>query len=264
MKELVSLMSLKVITANINGIRATTRKGFFQWMQAQKADVVCLQELKAQAEHLQEPVMNPEGYQHYYHCAEKKGYSGVSIYTRHTPEQVHKSFGWSLADGEGRYIQIDLPEVSIVSVYFPSGSSGEKRQTIKFEFMHQFEQHLAQLKRGKRPFILCGDWNIVHKEIDIKNWKSNQKNSGCLPEERAWLDKVFGSMQFIDAFRAVNTNAEEYTWWSNRGQARANNVGWRIDYQVLSHHLSSAVKKASIYRDQSFSDHAPLIIEYQI
>jgi exodeoxyribonuclease-3 len=166
-------------------------------------------------------------------------------------------------DAEGRYIQADFGKLSVASLYLPSGSSKEERQQIKFSFMKRYSERLKKMRRQRREFIICGDWNIVHKEIDIKNWKSNQKNSGCLPEERAWLDELFGPLQYVDAFRVVNQETGQYTWWSNRGQAWANNVGWRIDYQVITPALAERIKAVSIYKAQRFSDHAPLIVEYE-
>ncbi len=199
----------------------------------------------------------------------KKGYSGVAIYSRQKPDRIIRGLGEGFEDmdAEGRFIQADFTredgsKLSVVSLYLPSGSSKEERQQIKFSFMDRFTDKLKAMRRQRREFVLCGDWNIVHKEIDIKNWKSNQKNSGCLPEERAWLDKLFGSMGFVDAFRVANQEAGQYTWWSNRGQAWANNVGWRIDYQIVTPALRDTIKGASIYKNERFSDHAPLIIDY--
>lgn len=188
----------------------------------------------------------------------------MAIYTRHKPDNVIDNFGWDIAKHEGRYIQVDFGKLSIISVYFPSGTMGDVRQAVKYQFMAQFELHLEKLRKQKREFIICGDWNIVHKEIDIKNWKGNQKNSGCLPEERAWLDKLFGDLEWVDAFRCVNQQPEQYTWWSQRGSARAKNVGWRIDYQVVTPTLRDKIKTASIYTAENFSDHAPLTLEYDI
>lgn len=252
---------MRIITANLNGIRSAVKKGFFEWVVKQNPDVVCLQETKSQEHQLGE-IIHPPHY-HYYFCdAEKKGYSGVAIYTRHKPDKIIKGLGWEVADKEGRYIQIDIGHLSIASLYMPSGTSGEERQKIKYEFLDHFEIFLKKISKQKREYIICGDWNIAHKNIDLKNWRSNQKHSGFLPEERAWLDKVFGEMHFVDAFRVVNQKPDQYTWWSHRGQARAKNVGWRIDYQVVTPHLKDKIKSASIYKDQHFSDHAPLIMDY--
>ncbi|VAX14204.1 Exodeoxyribonuclease III [hydrothermal vent metagenome] len=253
---------MRVITANVNGIRAAAKKGFFDWLKDQDADVVCIQETKAQEHQLDDSLFYPEGYHCYYFDAEKKGYSGVAIYSRIEPDAITTGLGWEHADTEGRYIQIDLGKLSIASLYLPSGSSSEQRQANKLKFMDDFLEDLKAMRRQRREFIICGDFNIVHKEIDIKNWKSNQKNSGCTPQERAWLDRLFDEVGFVDAFREVNKDADQYTWWSNRGNARANNVGWRIDYQIITPGLRDKVRAASIYKEKWFSDHAPLIIDY--
>ena len=255
---------LRVISFNINGIRAAAKKGFFTWLEKQNADVICIQEIKAQEEQLADTIFLPQAYHRYLFSAEKKGYSGVAIYTKHKPCRVTEGLGWSLADTEGRYLQIDLGKLSIASIYLPSGSSGEERQQLKYQFMGKFADDLNRFKCKRREYIICGDWNIVHKEIDIKNWKPNQKNSGCLPEERAWLDELFGSMGWVDAFRELNQESDQYTWWSNRGQAREKNVGWRIDYHVVTPGLKDKLKSTSIYKDSWFSDHAPLIVDYDI
>ncbi|MGI9228320.1 MAG: exodeoxyribonuclease III [Gammaproteobacteria bacterium] len=255
---------MKIISININGIRAGHRKGFFNWLSKQKADVVCMQEIKAQPDQLVDDILEPAGYHAFFNSAEKKGYSGVAIYARQKPDKVITQLGWKQADQEGRFLQADFGKLSVVSVYLPSGTSGDERQAVKYNFMERFEEVMKKMRRRKREFILCGDWNIAHKKIDIKNWRGNQKNSGFLPEERAWMDKVFGEMKMVDAFRQVNQQEEQYTWWSNRGQAWAKNVGWRIDYQVITPGLSGRVKSAAIYKKERFSDHAPLIIEYGI
>jgi len=254
---------MRIITANVNGIRSAAKKGFFDWMLKQNADVVCLQEIKAQQEDLLDDLFSPEGYHRYFHCAHKKGYSGVAIYSRHEPKQVITGLGWPEADQEGRYIEINLGPVSIASLYMPSGTSGEERQQIKFHFLDRYATHLQKLKNASHEYIICGDWNIAHREIDLKNWRANQKNSGFLPEERAWMETLFHS-GFVDAFRIVNQEPEQYTWWSNRGQAWAKNVGWRIDYQVITSGLKNSVKSVNIYKNQRFSDHAPLVIDYDL
>ncbi|MEX2656197.1 MAG: exodeoxyribonuclease III [Balneolales bacterium] len=255
---------MKIITVNVNGIRSAYQKGFFKWLLQQQADVVCLQETKAQIHQLVEDILSPPGYFSYFNDAEKKGYSGVAIYSRKQPDKVFNELGWDHADTEGRYLQADFGKLSVVSLYLPSGSSGEERQQIKFDFMDRFMPRLEAMRRKRREYILCGDWNIAHKEIDLKNWRGNRKNSGFLPEEREWMDKLFGETGFVDAFRVVNQEADQYTWWSNRGQARAKNVGWRIDYQIVSPGLKDRVKSVSIYKDEWFSDHAPLIMEYDL
>lgn len=254
----------RVITANLNGVRSAARKGFFDWLMKQQADVICVQELKAQEQDMLDPVLRPEGYQSYFHFAEKKGYSGVGIYTRIQPKQVVTGLGWSEADTEGRYVAVDLGSCWVASLYLPSGTSGEERQAIKYQFLDKYEKHLSNIRQSGKEWIICGDWNIAHKQIDLKNWRGNQKNSGFLPEERAWMDKLFTELGFVDAFREVNTEAEQYTWWSNRGQAWDKNVGWRIDYQVVTPGLKSAIKSANIYKQERFSDHAPLVMDYAI
>ena len=253
---------MRIISVNTNGIRAAAKKGFFDWLESVNADVICIQETKAQEAQLQDDLFKPAGYFRAFHDAQKKGYSGVAIYSKIEPRKVIKGLGWDDIDAEGRYIEFQFDKLSVVSLYMHSGSSGEERQAIKFDFMERFKVYLQSLRRKRREYIICGDWNIVHREIDIKNWKSNQKNSGCLPEERAWLDSLFTELGYVDAFRVVNHQPDQYTWWSNRGQAWANNTGWRIDYQIITPKLAPLVHTASIYKDQRFSDHAPLIIDY--
>ncbi len=252
----------RVISLNANGIRAAARKGFFEWLDRQQADVVCIQETKAQEHQLADGVFCPDGYHCYYEDAEKKGYSGVAIYTRHEPKKVVRGYGDPEFDTEGRYLEVQLGGISVVSLYLPSGSSGDVRQEAKYRCMDSFTEHLKKLRRRRSEYVICGDWNIVHTERDIRNWKQNQKNSGCLPEERAWLDKVFGPLGWVDAFRTIEQAPEQYTWWSNRGRAWDNNVGWRIDYQVVSPGLADKVLRTDIYKEQRFSDHAPLTIDY--
>lgn len=255
---------MKVISFNANGIRSAARKGFYEWLHQQQADFVCIQETKAQIEQLKSIAMYfPNDFHCEYFDAIKKGYSGVAIYARQKPLRVLKGLGFNYCDEEGRYIQFDYPKLSVISLYLPSGTSGAGRQEVKYDFLARFAEHLAKLKSAGREMIICGDYNIAHKNIDIKNWRGNQKNSGFLPEERAWLDQLFGAMGFVDAFRLQNQEADQYTWWSNRGQAREKNVGWRIDYQVITPGLADAVTEVEIYRDLRFSDHAPLLIEYQ-
>jgi len=253
---------MKIITANVNGIRAAGRKGFFDWVQKQAADVVCIQETKAQIDQLADSLYHPEGYHCYYHDAQKKGYSGVALYCKQKPDAVIEGMGHEEFDAEGRYIEAQFGDLSVISLYLPSGSSKEERQLVKYRCMDFFEEKMQQMKESGRDYVICGDWNIAHKNEDIRNWKGNQKNSGFLPEERAWLDKLFGEMAFVDAFRELEQEEHQYTWWSNRGQAWANNVGWRIDYHVLSPQLKGKVKATEIYKEERFSDHAPLIIDY--
>jgi len=255
---------MRVITLNVNGIRSAARKGFFRWLPKQKADIVCLQETKSQEDQLDPEILTPKGHFAYYHDAEKKGYAGVAMYTRRKPDKVVTGLGWEDFDREGRFIEARFGKLSVVSVYLPSGSSGPERQAAKFAFLARFLPVLKKMRRSRRKYILCGDWNIAHKPIDLKNWRSNQKNSGFLPEEREWLTKVFDEVGFVDAFRVVNQEPEQYTWWSNRGQAWAKNVGWRIDYQVVTPGLKDAIRVAYIYKTERFSDHAPLTIDYDI
>ena len=255
---------MKIISANLNGIRSAAGKGFFPWMLAQHADIVCVQELKAQISDLSREMLQPGDYYGYFHCAEKKGYSGVGIYSRRQPDELIEGLGIADIDAEGRYLEARYGNLSVVSLYLPSGSSGEHRQAAKYRFMDHFFPHLARLAKSGREVILCGDWNIAHREIDLKNWKSNQKNSGFLPEERAWISKVFDDLGWVDVYRRLYPEAtgEAYTWWSNRGQAWAKNVGWRIDYQIATAGIAATAKSAGVYKDQRFSDHAPLIVDY--
>lgn len=252
---------MRIMTFNANGIRAAKRKGFCEWVQEQNPDVICVQETKAQLYKLGDQLEIP-GYYLYYHDAQKPGYSGVAIYTRYQPNNVQSGLGMTLIDEEGRHIRADWDNLIVISAYFPSGSSGDHRQQKKYEFLEFYEQYIEELLNQDKPFIICGDWNIVHTAKDIRNFRNNQTNSGCLPEERAWLDKIFQQKHCVDTFRAVNQNDDEYTWWSFRGRAWDNNVGWRIDYQVSSPELADKVLGADVYRQKRFSDHAPLTIEY--
>ena len=253
---------MRIISINVNGIRAAARKGFFDWLRYQRADIVCIQELKAQVDQLQDPVFWPKSFHCHYYPARKKGYSGVAIYTRSQAEQIIHGFGVKEFDDEGRYIEARINGMACISLYMPSGSSAEHRQASKDRFLKVFPKQLAKLKKTCGEVVVCGDFNIAHREIDLKNWKSNQKNSGFLPHERAWLDKLYGESGYTDAYRVIEPEKEQYTWWSNRGQARANNVGWRIDYQAITPGLVNKVRKARVYTDKWFSDHAPLIIDY--
>jgi len=254
----------KVITCNTNGIRAAARKGFFDWLAKEQADVVCIQETKAQVDQLTDPVFSPENYHCFYNDAIKKGYSGTAIYSKAKPRKVIDSLGWDPADSEGRYLQADFDGLSVISLYLPSGSSSDEAQEKKWRFMALFMEHMRSLRRKRREFIVCADWNICHKPIDIKNWRANQKNSGFLPEERAWLDTLFDEVGYIDSFRHINQEEDQYTWWSNRGQAWAKNVGWRLDYQVITPRLADTVRSVDIYKEERFSDHAPQIVEYDL
>jgi exodeoxyribonuclease-3 len=253
---------LRIITLNLNGIRSAARKGWFKWLARRRADIVCVQELRAEAADMTQETLAPAGFRGYFHHAEKKGYSGVGIYTRHAPAKVTEGIGIADIDSEGRYLRVDFGRLSVISVYLPSGSAGPHRQKAKFRFMDHFLPHLKNLAAEGREILLCGDWNIAHREIDLKNWRGNRKNSGFLPEERTWLTQVFDDLGWVDVFRRVDPRPEQYTWWSNRGQAWAKNVGWRIDYQIATPDFAATTKRVAIYKEQRFSDHAPLSIDY--
>ena len=255
---------MKVLTLNVCGIRASQKKGLFKWLKKVKPDLICFQEVRALEEQISSDDFNITGYKRYMSVAAKKGYSGVCIYTKETPKNINKSFGSKLFANEGRFIELELNKLHIISIYFPSGSSGEIRQELKYKFMSKFESYLKKMEKRNKPVLICGDWNIAHKEIDIKNWKGNKKNSGFLPKERAWIDKIINYYNCIDAFRFINDKPDNYTWWSNRGRAWDNNVGWRIDYQMLSSPKNVAILSADIYKKERFSDHSPLIIDYDI
>jgi exodeoxyribonuclease III len=259
----------KLTSLNLNGIRSAATKGVEAWIAKSRPDCICVQEVKAQAADVQGRFEEMAGLKGYFHFAEKKGYSGVAVYTRHLPSDVVVGFGSPEFDSEGRYLELrfDTPgrKLSIVSCYFPSGSSGELRQEAKFRFLDQLDPHLARLGQ-ERDFILCGDVNIAHKEQDLKNWRSNRKNSGFLPEERAWMTKLLDETGLVDVYRRLQPDATDtaYTWWSNRGQAYANNVGWRLDYHLATPALGRLARSESIYKQERFSDHAPITVEYDL
>ena len=255
---------LRIISANLNGIRSAASKGFYAWIEKQQADVICLQELKAQAPDMTREMLQPDNLYGYFHYAEKKGYSGVGIYSKHQPDAIIEGLGIPDIDAEGRYIEARFGNLSVVSVYLPSGSSGEERQAVKFSFMERFMPQLQALRASGREVVICGDWNIAHHEIDLKNWRGNRKNSGFLPEERTWMTDVLERVGWVDVYRRLYPDATDacYTWWSNRGQAWAKNVGWRIDYQVATPGIGAKAQAAAIYKDERFSDHAPLIVDY--
>lgn len=266
---------MRIISFNANGIRSAANKGFLEWFGQQHADVLCLQETKAQESQLADPGFRPEGYHCFYRDAvTRKGYSGVAIWSRQQPDEVRTALGWAPFDDEGRYIEARFGNLSVVSFYIPSGSSGELRQGFKFEVMEWLAPVLEQWLASGRDYVLCGDWNIVRSALDIRNWKSNQKNSGCLPPERAWLNAMIGpdggsdgtpprEGGWIDTYRALHPQGQDYTWWSNRGAARANNVGWRIDYQLATPALGRQAVACSIAREPRFSDHAPYTVDYR-
>jgi exodeoxyribonuclease-3 len=254
---------VRIVTLNVNGIRSAERKGLADWLtRGTPWDVVCLQEIKAGVDDVPRPMRAPRRAHAAFHAAERKGYAGVALYSR-KPARVTTGFGCAEFDCEGRYLEADFGEVAIVSVYLPSGSAGPHRQASKFRFLEAFLPHLVELrKRRGKEIVLCGDWNIAHQPIDLRNWRANQKYSGFLPEERAWLTRVFDEVGFVDVFRRVDPRPGQYTWWSNRGQSWAKNVGWRIDYQIATPGIASRARSAAIYRRRRFSDHAPLIVDY--
>jgi exodeoxyribonuclease-3 len=253
----------RVVCVNVNGLRSAANKGLMAWLDQVSPDFVCIQEVKAQEPDLPDNLLAPAGWHAYFHCAQTRGYSGTAIYARRQPDAVIRGFGSPEFDAEGRYVEVRYGRFSLISAYFPSGSSSEERQEAKFRFLEVFLPHLRALVAAGRDVLLCGDVNIAHKAIDLKNWRSNQKNSGFLPEERAWLDQLFGVEAWVDVFRRLDERPDQYTWWSNRGRARENNVGWRIDYQIATPDLAQRARTCSIYVDQKFSDHAPLIIDYE-
>ena len=259
----------KLTTLNLNGVRSATTKGLEPWLLQWRPDVLCVQEVKAQLDDIHGHLDALAGLQGHFHFAEKKGYSGVGIYTRHQPSDVMVGFDGAEFDAEGRYVELrfDTPQRkwSVISCYFPSGSSGPERQEAKYRFLKVIEPHLMALKK-KRDFILCGDVNIAHQQADLKNWRSNQKNSGFLPEERAWMTQITTQGGLVDVYRRLQPDTTDacYTWWSNRGQAYANNVGWRLDYQLATPALAQLARSESIYKEQKFSDHAPLTIGYDL
>jgi exodeoxyribonuclease-3 len=255
---------LRIITLNLNGIRSAWRKGVLAWVSAQKADIVCLQELKAQAADLDAEMQAPDGLHAHYHHAAKKGYSGVGLWCRKQPERLLNRLGDAEFDLEGRYLRADFGKFSILSLYQPSGSSSAERQQAKFRFMDLIYPHLVELASSGRDIIVCGDWNIAHQEIDLKNWRGNRRNSGFLPEERAWISRLLDEAGWSDVYRSLHPEATDaaYTWWSNRGQAWAKNVGWRLDYQLATAAIAEQARTAAVYKEQRFSDHAPLCIDY--
>ncbi len=252
---------MNIISFNANGLRSAATKGFFDWFSTQDADVLCVQETKAQEHQLQAAELQPAGYRAWFKDAQKKGYSGVAIYSRRVPDEVRTALGWAPFDDEGRYIEARFGNLSVVSFYIPSGSSGEERQGFKFEVMDWLRPILDGWLASGRDYVLCGDWNIVRSRLDIRNWTSNQKNSGCLPEERAWMDALCEA-GWVDAYRALRPDGQDYTWWSQRGAARAKDVGWRIDYQLVTPALGARLRDCAIAREPKFSDHAPFRVEY--
>ena len=256
---------LRLVTLNLNGIRSAANKGWVAWAETLGADCMGVQEVKAQAADVSNRFEVVAGMKGHFHFAEKRGYSGVGLYSRKKPSDVISGIGNAEFDAEGRWVEARFDtarrKLSIISCYFPSGSSGEERQQAKFRFLALMAPTLLRLK-AERDFILVGDVNIAHKEIDLKNWRSNQKNSGFLPQERAWMTHALDNLGLVDVFRQLNPHPEQYTWWSNRGQAWAKNVGWRLDYHLATPALAAKARHEHIYLEQRFSDHAPLVIDY--
>jgi len=255
---------MRILTCNVNGIRAATRKGFFDWLPEQQADIVCLQEIRVQPGDFDLAAHLPPGWRGWLACATRKGYSGVALLTPHAPDAVVEGLGWAECDTEGRYLELRFGRLSVASLYLPSGSAGAHRQAAKFAFMDHLGAHLASRRQDGREYVLCGDWNIAHREIDLRNWKGNLKNSGFLPEERAWMEGLLTGQGWVDVYRRLHPDATDdcYTWWSNRGQARAKNVGWRIDYHIATPGVALTARSAEVFKGQWFSDHAPLTLDY--
>jgi exodeoxyribonuclease-3 len=253
---------MRIVTFNVNGLRSAAAKGFMPWLRRQKVDIACLQEIKAQEADLPKTLLAPKGLHAFFHPAEKKGYAGVAIYTRKEPDRVVIGLGIPDIDAQGRFLQVDIGKLSVISLYLPSGSSGEAAQARKFAFMERFLPKLQAMRSCSREVVLCGDWNIAHQEIDLRNWRSNRKNSGFLPEERAWMTQIFEPVGWRDVFRGLEPGPEHYTFWSSRGDAYNKNVGWRIDYQIATPGIAALARGCAIYKGKRFSDHAPLTIDY--
>ncbi len=254
---------LKIVSINVNGIRSAHNKGLFTWLAEENPDIICIQELKANVEDIPLELINWNGYFSHFHPAQKKGYSGVAIFAKTKPDNIIVGLNNSRIDDEGRYLQFDYPDFSVISLYLPSGSSGPEKQANKFFFMEFYKPLLANKLKSNREYIICGDWNIAHQEIDLKNWKGNLKNSGFLPEERLWVSDLLNS-GFVDGYRNLYPEDPGYTWWSNRGQAYSKDVGWRIDYHMLTPKIASKLLRANVFKQIKFSDHAPLIMEYEL
>lgn len=252
----------KIITYNVNGIRSALSKGWLGWLKATKADIVCLQEIKASPDQFDCSVFEAEGYHCYWYPAVKKGYSGVAILTKAKPDHVEYGCGIEAYDNEGRVLRADYGDLSVLSVYMPSGSSGDERQAFKMKWLLDFDNYISELKQKRPNLVICGDYNICHRPIDIHNPVSNAKSSGFLPEERNWIDD-FMKRGFIDSFRFFNQEPHQYTWWSFRANARNKNLGWRIDYNLVSNSLQNKMKRAGILTEAKHSDHCPVFLELE-
>lgn len=257
-------MSVKTILCyNVNGIRAAAKKGFFDWLQEVSPDIICLQETKAQPDQLDESFLKPAGYHTYWHSAEKKGYSGVALFSKEIPKHVEYGMGMEVYDNEGRILRADFENYSVISAYLPSGTSGEERQAVKDQFLLDFLPYVTELRKSYPNLIISGDYNIAHQEMDIHNPVSNKKSSGFLPHERAWMTQYIES-GMVDSFRQLNPEKEEYSWWSYRANSRANNKGWRIDYQMVSEPLAAQCTRAAILGEVVHSDHCPILLELDL
>lgn len=253
---------MRVITYNLNGVRSAIKKGFIDWLKTDPADVVCVQEIKAEKENVDLKLFEELGYHSYWFSAEKKGYSGVAVFTKIQPDNVMYGNGIAQSDQEGRVIRLDFGDITVINAYFPSGTSGDIRQTYKYQWLDEFFDYITELRKTRPSLIICGDYNIAHKEIDIHNPVSNKKSSGFLPEERAWMDKWFES-GFVDSYRELNKDPHNYSWWTVRANARANNKGWRIDYISITDTLKEKLRGSAIYPDVVHSDHCPVFIDLQ-
>jgi exodeoxyribonuclease-3 len=255
----------RIITANLNGIRAAARKGFFGWMDRQQPDIVCVQETKAQEHQLPPETTDIPGFHTAFVDAQKKGYSGVAIYAKREPERIVRGLGIDEYDAEGRFVRMDFADgLSVASLYVPSGTSGPARQVVKEAFLDRFIGQLVQMKNEGRRFVVCGDYNIAHRDIDVFDPKSCARTTGFLPQERSWFDDVIERVGWVDAFRVVNHEPRQFSWWSNFPAAWDRNLGWRIDYQLVTPNLAPVVRAASIYKDERFSDHSPVTIDYEL
>ena len=255
---------MRIISYNVNGIRAAIKKGFTDWLKTNPADVICLQEVKATEKDIDVSELEALGFHHHWFCAQKKGYSGVAVFTKIKPDSVKNGCGFKLSDFEGRVIELQFGEVTIINAYFPSGTSGDERQTYKYQWLDEMEQYLSELRKTHPKIILCGDYNIAHNEIDIHDPKGNKKSSGFLLQEREWMTKFLGN-GWIDTFREFHTEPHRYSWWSQRFPGvRLNNKGWRIDYITVTEALRNQLADADIYDDIKHSDHCPVYVEINL
>jgi exodeoxyribonuclease-3 len=255
--------NMRIISYNVNGIRSAITKGLLEWLATDPADIICFQELKSAIENIPTERFEALGYHCYWFPAQKKGYSGVGIISKIAPESVVYGNTFEQSNMEGRVLLVNFNDFTLISAYFPSGSSGEDRQTYKYQWLDEFFEYINELKQEGKPLVVCGDYNICHKEIDIHNPKSNKDTSGFLPEERAWMDKWFDN-GFVDTFRAINPDPHHYSWWSFRANARANNKGWRIDYISVSKEWKDKIEDAAIYPDVKHSDHCPVYVSLNL